>query len=105
MEIGPDDDFPALIKQLRTNLGLSQAQASRRGGLDGGEWSRVERYGYRQMTWKMGLQMLSGVGIVVEGTYRGAQPHVQPELAEELAEEPTLAATTKTPRARIRADG
>ena len=58
----PQTDFPALIRQRRTDLGLTQAAAAAAGGVEATVWSRVERGQSTQLTLKCALGMLKGVG-------------------------------------------
>lgn len=57
-------NFPELIGQLRTNVGMTQAEASRRSGVAPDAWSRIERADgdTTQITLRRALQMISGLG-------------------------------------------
>lgn len=69
MEIRADMNFAELVRQTRTDLGLSQADCAQRAGLDATAWSRAERGAYHRMTLEMGLRMLHGLGMVLNATH------------------------------------
>lgn len=66
--VTPETNIMAMIKERRANLGLSQAQASKIGGVDPGTWSKAENKSADKITFKLVVRMLKGVGLNLNAT-------------------------------------
>jgi len=60
-KLTPSTDLVALIRQRRSDLGLTQAQACADGGVEPSVWSKMERGQSPQLTITTALKMLKGV--------------------------------------------
>lgn len=68
--ISPDIPFPEMLRQLRTNVGLTQHQAGEAAGLSRGYWGTVEN-GRRYVQWRTAIRMLEALGYQVNITAGG----------------------------------
>jgi len=59
--LAPDTDFPALIRQRRISLGMTQAGCCHASGVEASVWSRIERGESTRLTLRLALMMLKGV--------------------------------------------